>query len=322
MRIVFLLASLVAAVSAGPASAADPASPAVQLAAEEADDLLTRDYYQIEFFVFERPGVMEFNTEELLALNRPRALPATMRSQLGALESFADLVIDPTTRACLTFPTISYSMQQPRRSASVPAASAGGARPPEIQPTLSPDPVLDLLRGIAAFERELEAASQRWLPEQTFVLAAEARSVERRGIGRVLFHGRWLQVVPARDAPDPVYIRTGTLLDSPVAAQELEGTVGVTLGRYLHFQAELFYHAPGLGMDLIDVPQSSAGDALLGAPEAVEFRYMKLSESRRMRSTETHYLDHPKLGLVVRIDPPEIPAPLVEAFEALKEPVE
>ncbi|MFV2091051.1 MAG: CsiV family protein [Pseudomonadales bacterium] len=49
---------------------------------------------------------------------------------------------------------------------------------------------------------------------------------------------------------------------------------------------------------------------------------MQIKESRRMRSTEIHYLDHPKLGLVVRIDPVVIPEPLVESFENLEENAE
>jgi hypothetical protein len=50
--------------------------------------------------------------------------------------------------------------------------------------------------------------------------------------------------------------------------------------------------------------------------------YMVLSESRRMRSEELHYLDHPKLGLVVRIDPVRFPDDLIQSFVALEENVE
>ena len=37
-----------------------------------------------------------------------------------------------------------------------------------------------------------------------------------------------------------------------------------------------------------------------------------------MRSAEIHYLDHPKLGVVVRIDPVPIPDALTAAFDALE----
>ena len=35
-----------------------------------------------------------------------------------------------------------------------------------------------------------------------------------------------------------------------------------------------------------------------------------------MRSTELHYLDHPKIGLILRIDPVEPPEALVLELEA------
>jgi hypothetical protein len=37
-----------------------------------------------------------------------------------------------------------------------------------------------------------------------------------------------------------------------------------------------------------------------------------------MRSGELHYLDHPKLGILVRIDPVTIPQPLIELAQALE----
>ncbi len=104
--------------------------------------------------------------------------------------------------------------------------------------------------------------------------------------------------------------------------QELEGTVAVTLGRYLHFEADLYFHAPLLGMQPVAVALDAEGGALLLSQPASGSKYMQLNESRRMRSTETHYLDHPKLGLVVRIDPVEIPEHLVEAFDNLEEDIE
>jgi len=43
-----------------------------------------------------------------------------------------------------------------------------------------------------------------------------------------------------------------------------------------------------------------------------------LSQSRRLRSNEIHYLDHPKFGIVVRIDPVAIPQELILLLEALE----
>ena len=101
------------------------------------------------------------------------------------------------------------------------------------------------------------------------------------------------------------------------------GTISVTLGRYLHFDAELYFHAPLLGaVPTPAVLRGDGGQALPAPDRNGTPGYMALTESRRMRSGELHYLDHPKLGVVVRIDPVEIPQALVEAFEDLEEPVE
>ena len=100
--------------------------------------------------------------------------------------------------------------------------------------------------------------------------------------------------------------------------------MGITLGRYLHFKADLFFHAPGLGMTPAAALMTDSGESQLVEAEETPGTagYMQLSESRRMRSEELHYLDHPKLGVVVRVDPISMPEALLaelEALEALEE---
>ncbi len=46
---------------------------------------------------------------------------------------------------------------------------------------------------------------------------------------------------------------------------------------------------------------------------------MQLLASRRLRSGEAHYLDHPKLGVLVRIEPVTPPESLSAAYLALEE---
>lgn len=332
-------------------SAVAAASTSESSTARDIEDFLHADYYEIEFFVFERPPVMEFNTDESLALTAERALPLQMRSQPAAGElALWPYPMDPLTRACLTFPTLSYELLPLRdsmldntgaelidnQSSEVQAAAddppgidpAGLARVPMpvIEPRLEPDPLLDLMAAMASFERDLAASSRIWQTSDRFLLGAQARRVERRGIGRLLFHGRWMQAVLPRESADPIFIEGGLALQQPVPRKELTGTVEVTLGRYLHFRADLYFHAPGLGLAPGSAYLQTDGSYLLDAPlestlHSAE-RYMELSESRRMRSTETHYLDHPKLGLVVRIDPVQIPTELVEAFDSLEEDAE
>ncbi|MEE8077861.1 MAG: CsiV family protein, partial [Pseudomonadales bacterium] len=192
-----------------------------------------------------------------------------------------------------------------------------GGPPPEIFPVLESHPLLDVMAQAARFESEMQERRDRWLPADTHVLDREANIVQNRGIGRILHHGRWLQAVPSREAPQPILIQGGERLAN---SWEIEGTVATTLGRYLHFQATLFYHAPGLGLEPIEFILRADGSIASPPTRQLDpFGYMLLDESRRMRSEEIHYLDHPKLGIVVRIDPVEMPTALLDAFEHLGE---
>lgn len=304
--------------------------------ASDLEAYLHAPYYEVEFFVFERSEVMDFTSDEILTLNRPRALPRTFRLQPEPTGNLWPEVIDPLTRACLTFPTLTYELLPPvsdDAAGESPSEDAAGESPseaavpvrigeaqpvPEISPSLAPDPQLQFLAAMAEFEKKLEDGSERWQPAENFQLTREAARIERRGLGRVLFHGRWLQAVPPRETPEPLLVVGGQTLSLAEPTPELMGTVGVTLGRYLHFKADLYFHGPGLGLIPASAVLDPTGKPVIKSEPPVAHGYMLLSESRRMRSAELHYLDHPKLGLIVRIDPVSFPDELVEHFAGLE----
>ncbi len=298
--------------------------PGIAHGAESVEDLLTGRWYATEIIVFERSEVLDFNTREVLVINRPRRLPYALQVFApadGDYGSFYD--IDPLTRLCLTYPVIEYTTS-PRPGSEPMAGAAEGvvlldehvpALPaPSIEPRLEPNPHLELLAALADFEQTLTDRSSRWLPASEHVLGREARLLERRGAGRLLLHGRWLQNVPPREAPESLLLRAGTQTSR---GWELDGHVSVTLGRYLHFRAELAYQAPGLGLEPAEVLLDGEGGYALQESVLPASGYMLLSESRRMRSEEMHYLDHPKLGVIVLIEPVPVPEHLVSAFESL-----
>lgn len=81
-----------------------------------------------------------------------------------------------------------------------------------------------------------------------------------------------LEMQRLRDLTDPSAV-TGAGL--PL----LDGTVSLTRARFLHLAADLIYVDPATGIP------------------------MQLRESRRMRSNELHYLDHPRFGVLVQVTP-------------------
>ena len=97
--------------------------------ADEVFDLLTGKWYAIEFFVFERGEVMDFNTDEALTLFKPRQYPFNIVAQRpGAIpggppgespgdlpneegyEAFYDL--DSATKLSLVYPTLEYTTSE------------------------------------------------------------------------------------------------------------------------------------------------------------------------------------------------------------------
>jgi hypothetical protein len=99
------------------------------------------------------------------------------------------------------------------------------------------------------------------------------------------------------------------------------GTVRVSVARYLHVDADLVYRAPVAQHNPVPVPDLTLWYdrpyATLYDPQGPAYvqeqwqalRGFRLRESRRMRSREVHYLDHPFFGVIVLITPVELPKP-------------
>ncbi|MCP4042695.1 MAG: hypothetical protein GY731_12200 [Gammaproteobacteria bacterium] len=82
----------------------------------------------------------------------------------------------------------------------------------------------------------------------------------------------------------------------------LDGTVRLYRSRYLHVLADLRFYRPAQRRTL----RSETG-LEAESMEEVQPTVFRLQESRRMRSKELHYLDHPILGLLIKVTPFELP---------------
>ncbi|MEM1433547.1 MAG: CsiV family protein [Pseudomonadota bacterium] len=130
----------------------------------------------------------------------------------------------------------------------------------------------------------------------------------------------------------------------------IEGTIAVSKGRYLHAALQLVYDDPLMALpedpdaattaaadgydplgDVGDLraPLEAAPQSAVPAAEgpAADSRsdaapaLVHLAQRRRMKSGELHYIDHPRLGVLIRIDPiavPEETAAAVAQVAALK----
>ncbi len=131
-----------------------------------------------------------------------------------------------------------------------------------------------------------ELGTLRPVPSKAWQLGNLYAAIDRSDLYQALWYQVWRQPGWDRDSAVPVRVAAGTAgMDGRAA---LEGTLRLYRGRYLHLQADLRY-----------------ADPLLGPGEGFEPLRVPLRQSRRMRSGELHYLDHPRLGILVRVTPVE-----------------
>ena len=171
--------------------------------------------------------------------------------------------------------------------------------------------LIDFLSAAAQFETQLRSSAFSWLPEETFNLDEEYLALRRaRGV-RPIYHGRWRQPVPERGKAIPILLQldgSDRLLTLDKNLHKLEGTVHVTAKKFLHLYFNLWHHADAIGRAPMVMP--STADLL----ESDTQGFMKLTESRRMRSSELHYIDHPKIGIIAQIEEVKLPSILEELF--------
>ncbi len=153
----------------------------------------------------------------------------------------------------------------------------------------------------------------------------------------VLFHQAWRQpVLDKEDAPS-IIVSAGGLYGQH---HELEGSFSIHVSRYLHLTTNLWltkfvnnygqdqgiwpelpirpdlrdYNLPAWSGDTETslweqfTPINDDYDRILETPFLPE-RIIKFKQKRRMRSREIHYIDHPLMGMVILIEPYDVPPP-------------
>lgn len=351
----FAVLTICAVESVAAQTGAVPTPPFDQAAVDAVYDQLENRWYEIEVIIFERLPVMNFQSVEDLVTTTSRSWPNNLRDLASpgvnplAKVIETELEIGPSDYcigvAGAELDDLPYLQEETsaedglaEEQAAVDGelASIDGT-PPEEQgldslsmqaPETSiqeselsiqePEPTPEEL-ALAAFQTELsEYESSLWATSFTthdnLLMQNEVRGINRQQHLRPVIHRRWHQAVPARDAPLPVKLSSAGEGHTRHGLNKVEGFIEITVSRYLHAQATLWYQADNLGerpTPLYGIPAQDSNQLRQYIP------YMQLSQSRRMRSRELHYIDHPKLGLLIRIDPVTPPNDLITAWQAL-----
>jgi hypothetical protein len=162
------------------------------------------------------------------------------------------------------------------------------------------------------------------LPASELEFRDKAVQMSRSGRYRTLFHEAWQQPVGDKAAAVPIALdHSGDGGHWPA----LQGSINLYLSRYIHLQTNLWLNTNGeyfpgawrmpppplappslivTGLPAqAEQPYWVTHEAESAAPGAVyPYRHaVLLRQSRRMRSNEIHYIDHPLMGLLVKLTP-------------------
>jgi hypothetical protein len=163
-----------------------------------------------------------------------------------------------------------------------------------------PENLLSLKSEASAYEEfSLLAANER-------LLNPHAATVSKGGY-TLLYHQAWRQMIYGRKTH--IAISGGKTFNGH---QELEGSIALSVGQYLRIQTNLWLtHFAPAGTNLTEtwpelpsLPNTASNESEKNQGYLIK-RIVKLSQERNMRSNEIHYIDHPLLGIIVKIVPVE-----------------
>lgn len=140
-------------------------------------------------------------------------------------------------------------------------------------------------------EHQIDMLKQGYLPEyflrssRLYTLGGKKRRLANQDDIKVLFHEAWQMPVYGKNRKRtlPIRIQGGQRINN---RYELDGTITVSVARYLHVDTNLFL---------------SKFQTVEGEPQVSQV--IPMQQSRRMRSKELHYIDHPKFGILIYFTP-------------------
>ncbi|MYL26967.1 MULTISPECIES: CsiV family protein [Halomonadaceae] len=147
------------------------------------------------------------------------------------------------------------------------------------------------------------------LPREELRLNNIARALENASGYRLVAFTGWQNPFPDGYRTVPLVVDVAA---DEAGEQRIQGSLQIERRRYLHVQASLHdTHLKVPALDVAPIPRFPVASGLILplprylAPESPAFRETatRLTENRRMRSEEVHYLDAPTFGLVVYFHP-------------------
>ena len=121
-------------------------------------------------------------------------------------------------------------------------------------------------------------------------LGPEKYTLAKYGEAEPLYHKVWRQPMRSRTSPDRIHISTGS--DDPLSPPLLEGVLELGAGRFFHIGVDLLLRGQRLS--------AAAGVRQIG-PSGPGYQFYRMTAQRKMKRNELHFIDHPKMGILVVI---------------------
>lgn len=155
-------------------------------------------------------------------------------------------------------------------------------------------------------------------PLASLQLQAEAERLQKHPDIQVIWHQAWVEPIQEQEQAvvHPLDIRLTDKLDI-----QLSGSFSLHRSRFLHISTDLVvqhfqptelsvlddltaFNSPVASTDRSDLlTQAAIASSAARETPPLPLRAAHLQQSRRMRSGELHYIDHPLLGIVVKVVP-------------------
>lgn len=132
-------------------------------------------------------------------------------------------------------------------------------------------------------------------------LQEEVRRINQMRDMKVIWHQAWVENL--EENASPILHSINVNLTDKVA-MSLTGTISVSRSRYLHFNSDLIMQHSKLHSSPANLENTQADPT--GTEMDANSPYIRAAQiklSRKMRSGELHYLDHPMLGIIVKVVP-------------------
>jgi hypothetical protein len=181
-------------------------------------------------------------------------------------------------------------------------------------------------------EDKLLLAEDKLEPMATFIPATaeqlvldhQAKQLKYNKKYQVIYHGGWQQQLSDGQA------MTSYRLSVETDGNELDGTINIIRKRFLHVTTDLWMHAIATDSTAIDTtviqkdiqPLDDTDTLVVEADtanvEAVEIiEYARLYKKERMKSNDLHYIDHPLMGMLVKITPFNELTPILSSVDCV-----